>query len=306
MQRRPPAAASVLAMCAFPVLTKMMHANLTVWFWIKLLRTRPVAKARAWRPNFISAYDAFKAKAAEAKKGQSGEYWTEFGTWTQTQSAAARTIQRRHAFFVKEMLRELKPVLLDRTRIFGELERQIVYYRDGKQCAVCEELIRWPDLEIHHIEEYQTGGLTVIENAAPVHKDCHPRGQQASAFKMQWQAKQRAREDGSQNGPSQSIQDGDSTSPDSLNVGQHIPIQSKLPPEGARCRFRFASKEYFGTVADGRIEVDDMPHPFSSFSGASCAITQTSRNGWLDWDVLLPECEEWVPANTWRNSVNEP
>ncbi|MCR4299624.1 MAG: HNH endonuclease [Gallionella sp.] len=105
---------------------------------------------------------------------------------TQTQSSEARTIQRRHAFFVKKMFDELKPVLLDQTRIFGEVEREIVYYRDGKRCAVCKEVIRWPDLEIHHIEEHQIGGLTVTENAVSVHKDCHPKGQKAVDFKIQW------------------------------------------------------------------------------------------------------------------------
>lgn len=90
---------------------------------------------KAWHADFIGAYDAFKAKAAQAKKEQSGEYWTEFGAWTQTQSAGARTIQRRHAFFVKEMFRELNPVLRDPTRIFGELEREIVYFTTEKRSS---------------------------------------------------------------------------------------------------------------------------------------------------------------------------
>jgi len=141
---------------------------------------------RGWQVNFIHAYDAFKANAALEKKEREGEYWFEYGSLTQTGSDKARTIQRRHAFFRQKMLSELKPTLLDPTRIFGEVEREIVYYRDEKRCAVCDQEIRWIDLEIHHVEEHHIGGLTEIENAVSVHKDCHPKGQKAVEFKIRW------------------------------------------------------------------------------------------------------------------------
>jgi hypothetical protein len=258
---------------------------------------------KAWQANFIRAYDAFKAKAAQAKKEQSDEYWTEFGAWTQTQTAGARTIQRRHAFFVKEMIRELNPVLLDPTRIFGELEREIVYYRDGKQCAVCAQPIRWPDLEIHHIEEHQSGGKTVIDNGAPVHKDCHPKGQRAVEFKTQWLARRSQLAEAKQ---AASINDSgaQNNSGDAQARGSQ-PHGSRLPPEGTRCRFTYGLKEYRGTVADGRIEIDDMPGTFGSFSAASGAVTNTSRNGWEDWELLVPGSEDWLPASMWRKSTKE-
>lgn len=261
---------------------------------------------KAWHADFIDAYDAFKANAAQAKKEQSGEYWTEFGAWTQTQSAGARTIQRRHAFFVKEMLRELNPVLLDPTRIFGELEREIVYYSEGKHCVVCGQPIRWPDLEIHHVEEYQTGGKTVVENAVPVHKDCHPKGQHAIEFKTQWLVRKRQREEAKQIGLPRVLPEGDFTSPDGANDAQPKltqSVDSRLPPEGTRCRFTYASKEYRGTIADGRIEIDEMPGFFGSFSAASAAVSQTARNGWMDWEILLPGENDWLPANMWRKSI---
>ena len=259
---------------------------------------------KAWQANFIPAYDAFKAKAALAKKEQSSEYWTEFGAWTQTQSAGARTIQRRHAFFVKEMLRELHPVLLDPTRIFGELEREIVYYREGKQCAVCGQPIRWPDLEIHHIEEYQSGGKTTIENAAPVHKDCHPKGQSALAFKVQWLEQIRQREEAKRSSlPASHQDDGFTMDGDTNNVQQkrRHPISSRLPPSGTECRFRYFSKEYRGLISDGSIQLEGMPDAYRSFSAASSAVTKTARNGWVDWDILLPGSDDWILADTWRN-----
>jgi 5-methylcytosine-specific restriction endonuclease McrA len=246
---------------------------------------------KAWRANFIPAYDAFKTRLAQAKKDQNDEYWTEFGAWTQTQSAGARTIQRRHAFFLKEMYQRLNPVLRDPTRMFGEIEREIVYYQYDKLCGWCGELIRWPDLEIHHVEEHQAGGRTSIENAAPVHKDCHPKGPRATGeFKVRWLARKstpKARQTGDTSG---SVREPRST--------------SSLPPEGTRCRFIYGSKEYRGTVADGRIEIDEMPgRVFGSFSAASGAVTDTSRNGWRDWEILVPESDDWVLADTWRNSL---
>ena len=142
--------------------------------------------SKSWQSNFMKAYDSFKEKAAHDKKARDGEYWFEYGALTQTQSAEGRTIQRRHAFFVQKMFAELKPTLLDSTRLFGEVEREIVFYRDDKRCAVCQQSIMWPDLEIHHVEEHQAGGTTSLENAAPVHKDCHPKGQKAVEFQKTW------------------------------------------------------------------------------------------------------------------------
>ena len=137
---------------------------------------------KSWQTNFVKAYDSFKSKAALQKKAKAGEYWYEYGVLTQAQSAEARSIQRRHAFFSRKMHEELIPILKDATRLYGELEREIIYYRDEKRCAVCGDIVQWPDLEIHHIEEHQLGGKTNIENGVAVHKDCHPVGQAAIDF----------------------------------------------------------------------------------------------------------------------------
>jgi len=262
---------------------------------------------KSWHSQFIHAYDSFKAKAAIGQKSRDGEYWFEFGSLTQTQSAEARTIQRRHAFFLKEMLRELTLVLLDPARIFGEIERQIVYYNSGKRCAVCDDIVQWQHLEIHHVEEHQTGGLTVIDNAVPVHKDCHPKGQQAVEFKKKWLEKMKANvtpkaqrsalhqlgdpvwESGDSNGESASKTAHSGGSP--------------LPPEGTRCRFNYGNQEYFGAIGDGRIEVEGLPTSYGSFSAASVAVTKTSRNGWHDWEILVPGSETWLIADAWRKSA---
>ncbi|NMM20555.1 MAG: DUF262 domain-containing protein [Rhodoferax sp.] len=255
---------------------------------------------KSWQGKFINAYDSFKTKSAFAKKEQAGEYWTEFGAWTQTASNAPRTIQKRHAFFSKEMLRELNPVLLDSTRLFGELEREIVYYSEGKKCVVCGELIRWQDLEIHHIEEHQSGGKTNIENAVPVHKDCHPKGQKAIEFKANWMAKKLDLHSGKPN-PSKVDADDIYDLPVDGDHATVVQAKSRLPPEGSRCRFTYANTEFTGTIADGRIEIDDVPGSFRSFSAASAKVTKTSRNGWMDWSICLPDSDYWVLADLWRS-----
>lgn len=143
---------------------------------------------RTWQDKFIEAFETFRYKAAIDKKDKSGDYWFSYGTLTMTQSVEAGTIQKRHKFFSEKMYEILQPVKKDPNRTYGELERQIIYYRDNKKCAVCREEIKWDVLEIHHIDEHQRGGQTTIENGVPVHKECHPKGQAAVDFNLNWQA----------------------------------------------------------------------------------------------------------------------
>lgn len=149
----------------------------------------------SWVPNFHAAYDKFKEQAALHKKAHSGDYWYEYGALTQTQSAQGKTIQRRHAFFSQHMLAELQPKLLDTTRIYGDVEREILYYQQGKRCAVCEKDVKWADMEIHHVEEHHTGGTTSLDNGVVVHKTCHPKGVEATlAFAKRWSERKRPTE----------------------------------------------------------------------------------------------------------------
>ena len=147
--------------------------------------------ANGWQSSFVNAYDKFKTNAANAKKLREGEYWYEYSALIQTQSSEARTIQKRHSFFSKKMMCDMKAIPLDVTRNFGEVDREIVYYRDDKKCQVCESEIMWQDLEIHHVEEHQSGGVTCIDNAVSVHKDCHPKGSEAEKFYREWRDKRK-------------------------------------------------------------------------------------------------------------------
>lgn len=146
----------------------------------------------SWIMNFAKAFDHFRGAVAKGSatkwQSQPDEYWLRYGLLARTNSDRAEIIERRHAFFAQKMLQELQPKLKDPQRAFGEAEREIIYYRDGKKCQVCELPAAWNDVEIHHVEEHQHGGPTTLANGALVHKSCHPKSEHAvEAFAAIWQ-----------------------------------------------------------------------------------------------------------------------
>jgi len=141
---------------------------------------------RDWQNKFIEAFDSFRHNALVDKRQKEGEYWFKYISLTIAQAAQASSLQRRHSFFVEKMTEILKPVRKDDTRIYGQLEREMIFYRDGKTCAVCGYEVNWQDMEIHHVDEHQRGGKTSLENGVPVHKQCHPKGQAAVDFYEKW------------------------------------------------------------------------------------------------------------------------
>ena len=141
---------------------------------------------KEWQQSFTVAFDQFRQNTLVDKKRREGEYWFKYGSLTSTQASSASTIQRRHSFFMEKMLECLKLVRKDDNRIYGKVEREIIFYRDKKQCAVCGYEVNWQDLEIHHVDEHQRGGQTTIENGVAVHKQCHPKGQDAIEFYEEW------------------------------------------------------------------------------------------------------------------------
>lgn len=147
---------------------------------------------KSWEANFAGAFDKFReylAKDMKSKKeGVKGEYWNEYGNWVGTSSQASDIIRLRHNFFTKKMFDIIQPKLKDPIRGYGQLEREIIYYRDKKTCFACKKEVKWDDLEIHHVDEHQNGGQTTLENGAIVHKQCHPKTQDAVLrFAKEWE-----------------------------------------------------------------------------------------------------------------------
>lgn len=145
----------------------------------------------SWKEKLAPAFDEFIVHSARDKKTRRsenpGEFWTKYDARTRTDSDRAETIRLRHEFFGEKMLEFMGPVTRkDPTRIFGEVERDILYHRAQKRCAVCGTEIIWSDLEIHHLEPHVDGGGTTLENGVPVHSACHPRGGAAQEFAERW------------------------------------------------------------------------------------------------------------------------
>ena len=148
---------------------------------------------RSWESEFASAFDVFREQFALAKKtrndSEPGEYWLQYGVWTRVNGDRAENIQRRHEFFAAKMHERLPLKMKDPQRMFGALEREIVYYRDRKRCGECDADVIWSEAEIHHVDQHSQGGKTALENGALVHRHCHPKGTLAVAteqFAAKW------------------------------------------------------------------------------------------------------------------------
>lgn len=139
--------------------------------------------AAGWKNRFPMALDRFLLNLAEAteaaRKGETenNPYWTQYGLYARTNSDTKRVILNRHRFFVKEMLDLMQPLgRKDPKRAFSQAERELLYLRSNKTCQICSELVDWTDVEAHHVEPHSDGGVTSLENALLVHRECHPRG----------------------------------------------------------------------------------------------------------------------------------
>lgn len=146
---------------------------------------------RSWESQFASAFDRFREQFALAKMTRNdsnpGEYWLQYGVLTRVNSDRAETIQHRHEFFAAKMHEKLQLKIKDPQRMFGALEREIIYYRDRKHCGKCDADVIWSEAEIHHVDQHSQGGKTALENGALVHRHCHPKSTVATKqFAAKW------------------------------------------------------------------------------------------------------------------------
>ena len=140
---------------------------------------------RSWEATLPGAVDRFSQSLAAASKikDATDPFWGSYGLLTRANSDRGDTIRRRHGFYTQKMFELLGPLQQkDPQRLFGCLERQIIYFRDGKKCAVCAGEVSWNEAEIHHVVEHQHGGRTDLDNGVLVHRHCHPRGATAQTF----------------------------------------------------------------------------------------------------------------------------
>jgi hypothetical protein len=142
---------------------------------------------RSWETTLPQALDKFSLSLAKAKASKDSaspdEFWLRYGQWTRVNSDRGDRIRHRHQFYVEKMLQFLQPLQLkDPKRLFGPLERELVYLRDDKKCATCKAPVLWSEAEVHHVQQHTEGGQTVVDNGVLVHKHCHPKGATVVTF----------------------------------------------------------------------------------------------------------------------------
>jgi hypothetical protein len=139
---------------------------------------------RSWEDKLPAALDGFLSEFAKSKENYSNDFWIKYGQWTRVSSDRGAFIALRHKFYVEKMSQFMGDLQLkDPTRLFGEIDRTILYYQQEKKCAVCEATMAWSAVEVHHVAEHSKGGKTRLQNGAAVHKACHPKGEaQTNAF----------------------------------------------------------------------------------------------------------------------------
>lgn len=148
---------------------------------------------RSWTKTFPTAFDLFRKELVQAKLTRNddtpAEHWLRYGNLTRTNSDRADTIQRRHAFFSEKMIEKMNLESKDSTRMFGAVERELIYYRDQKTCQVCDAEVPWEESDIHHIDGHAKGGKTDPSNGCLVHRHCHPKGKRADELAERLKAK---------------------------------------------------------------------------------------------------------------------
>ena len=155
----------------------------------------------SWEGKLAEAVDRFSEARAKAKMGKEsfdlltlalqGDIWAGYSLMTKTHSDRSDNIRSVHKFYTARMHEFLQPLQLkDPKRLYGQVEREIIYFRDNKNCQVCDLEVDWAEAEIHHIEGHAQGGQTTVENAVLVHARCHPKGKAATeAFRNKLLAK---------------------------------------------------------------------------------------------------------------------
>ncbi len=140
---------------------------------------------RSWESTLQEAQGRFSAALAKSvesnKKSQPDETWLRYGIWTRSNSDRSDNIRRRHQYYSRCMIDFLGYLIpKDPKRVYGHLEREIIYWRDEKKCRVCGAEVLWSEAEIHHIAPHTGGGRTEYENGVLVHQHCHPKSASAT------------------------------------------------------------------------------------------------------------------------------
>lgn len=134
----------------------------------------------SWRGRLVDSFEKFREDCTQGsrafKQGQRTRHYTEFvQPLSGSGSDTAEIIRRRHQFLLQEIIRAVQPRPRDPQRTFGEIEREIMWYRQSGCCAhpECKKPTALCDMHGHHIREHSQGGATTLENGVLICRTCH-------------------------------------------------------------------------------------------------------------------------------------
>ena len=238
--------------------------------------------------------DARKAFEDKVPDFEYKDYHDNYGHYTSSSSDTARSIERRHKFFIEKMDKLANIDYKDSKRILSAIEKELVYYRDEQKCQVCrmkgdEVEIKFSDAEFHHIKAYAEGGSTSVDNHVTVHKICHPKGSGQDHFREWWE-KNKAKKDKDDTEKNQATK------------------STKLPPNGTKLRYINPKYSCEGEIIEENlhITINGKNQIFNTFSAAAKAVIGKTHsvNGWTKWEIKTPDSDEWLRADRWRDESN--
>jgi 5-methylcytosine-specific restriction endonuclease McrA len=261
----------------------------------RIAGVRPVGYR--WEGKLAGALDKFLEGFLLAKAHKDSpnpdEFWIKYGQWTRVNSDRGDTIARRHSFYMGKIFEYLAPLQMkDPKRLFGELEREIVFFRSHKTCAQCDSDVPWNDAEVHHVIEHTKGGATNLANAALVHSACHPKGEAATkAFAEKFFASQTR----TKATPKPPLVDSDA-------VGYLWKSRDArlFLPHGTEIRMPYKGVDHYANVQGA-----DIIYKGKAITPGQLAnsITKTSRNAWRDLWIKFSGDDDWTLADNLRSDA---
>jgi hypothetical protein len=191
----------------------------------------------SWRGKVIEAFEQFREECALASRAfkERGERSPHYNDFVQPLSGSgsdtAEKIRLRHRFLLQAILRLLKPQPKDPLRLFGPIEREIMWYRQQGKCAHpdCQRQTPLAEMQAHHIREHTKGGLTTAENGVLLCRSCHQDRAQLQSLESFLLAQIQAAERSTPTAGADDLDDEIGTVPQKLKVEINWPALGKGP-----------------------------------------------------------------------------
>jgi hypothetical protein len=240
-----------------------------------------------WEDKLPVALDRFLGGFADSKLQKSSdspdEFWIRYGQWTRVNSDRGERIAYRNIFYTQKMLEYMAPLSLkDSTRTFGDLEREVLYFRSDKRCLQCGMEVAWPDAEIHHVVPHSAGGKTDFGNAALVHKWCHPKTEsETKEFADKIHSFQTKKKEALHENAGKSalgylwVRD---------RKGLFLPNQTEI-------RMTHKGNDFNAEISDGKFIWDGNPVTPGQFANLAA---NGSRNAWEYLYIKMPDDQKWT------------